>query len=42
MKEVVSLACEVCIEGEKGRICIDICKFMETGRMECRFRERLL
>jgi len=31
---------EVCINGEKGRMCIDIQKFIETGKMEFELREK--
>ena len=31
---------EICINGEKGRMCIDIRKLMDTGEMEIEVREK--
>ena len=32
---------EVCIDGEKGRMCIDVWKFLETGEMKFERKEKL-
>jgi len=34
------MGCELCIEGEKGRLCINICKFLEEKELEIVNKER--